>query len=138
MLAGVQAEGEGVLVQAEHQCLHQGLWSRQTAALERASPASMAAAAAAREAAAKHLEDLSEQPSWVSTRPLSAIVHPWPIQHERTRAEKAAFSVTSGHAHVNACQSKCWCAKSMEKAGNVLRGCWIHAGATMLERGDAG
>lgn len=65
--AVVQAEGEGILVQPEYQGLVQDLWMRQTAALERASPAATAAAAEAREAAAKGLKDLPEQPSWVST-----------------------------------------------------------------------
>lgn len=60
-----QAEGEGVLVQPEYQGLLQELWARQTAALERASPASAAAAAEAREGAAKQLHELQEQPSWV-------------------------------------------------------------------------
>ncbi len=62
-----QAEGEGVMLQPEYQALHQGLWARQTAALERASPAATAVAAEAREAAAKHLDDLAKQPSWVRT-----------------------------------------------------------------------
>ena len=70
----VQAEGEGVLAQAEYQPLVQGLWARQTAALERASPSATAAAAEAREVAAKELEDLPEQPSWV--RPLLLCTSP--------------------------------------------------------------
>ncbi len=60
-----QAEGEGVLIQPEYQGLRQGLWGRQTAALERASPAATAAAAEAREGSAKQLSELQEQPSWV-------------------------------------------------------------------------
>ncbi len=65
----MQAEGEGVLLLPEYQPLHQGLWSRQSAALERASPAATAAAAEAREAAAKDLQDLPDQPSWVPLCP---------------------------------------------------------------------
>lgn len=58
-----------MLALAEHQGLHLGLWARQTAALERASPASTAAAAAARDAAAKRLDDIPEAPSWVRMLP---------------------------------------------------------------------
>ena len=52
-----QAECEGVPLNPDHQHLHNELWARQTAAIERATSGALAAAAEAREAASRQMPE---------------------------------------------------------------------------------
>ena len=52
-----QAECEGVPLSPDHQHLHNELWARQTAAIERATSGALAAAAEAREAASRQMPE---------------------------------------------------------------------------------
>jgi len=63
--ARAQAEGEGLMAEADTMPLHRALWVRQSAALRRAMPEAAAAGAAARGAAAAGLPGLPGQPAWV-------------------------------------------------------------------------
>lgn len=60
-----QAEGEGLVAQAEHGPLHRQLWARQHAALKRVQPDSVAAAAALRRAVAEGGSDLQAKPDFL-------------------------------------------------------------------------
>ena len=73
----MQAEGEGLMVQSEYGRLHRELWARQHAALERAQPAAVAAAAALRHTAAEALVPLECQPQFV----LGSTLHPTSCRH---------------------------------------------------------
>ena len=61
----MQMEGEGILVQAQNQKLHQELWQRQHEAVVRSQPEAAEAAAAAKQAAIVDLPPLTEQPNWI-------------------------------------------------------------------------
>ena len=64
-LVHMQMEGEGILVQAQNQKLHQELWQRQHEAVVRSQPEAAEAAAAAKQAAIVDLPPLTEQPDWI-------------------------------------------------------------------------
>ena len=61
----LQIEGEGPLAQSQNQQLHRQLLQRQREALLRSQPEAVEAAAAAKEAAARQLSNLEEQPNWI-------------------------------------------------------------------------
>ena len=61
----MQLEGEGMLVQAQNQKLHQELWQRQREAVVRSQPEAAEAASAAKQAAIADLPPLTEQPEWI-------------------------------------------------------------------------
>ena len=62
-----QAECEGVPMNPDFQHLHNELWARQTAAIERASSSSLAAAAEARDAASRQMPEYKDPATRVRT-----------------------------------------------------------------------
>ncbi len=60
-----QAECEGIPLNPDYQHLHNELWARQTAAIERATSAALAAAAEARDAASRHMPAFEDSTSRV-------------------------------------------------------------------------
>ena len=64
-----QAECEGVPLNPDHQHLHNALWARQTAAIERATSEALAAAAEAREVASRQMPEFVDTAERVSTDP---------------------------------------------------------------------
>lgn len=63
-----QAECEGVPLSPDYQHLHNELWARQTAAIERASSGAMAAAAEAREAATRQMPEYVDSSTRVGSQ----------------------------------------------------------------------
>ena len=63
----MQAECEGVPMNPDYQHLHNELWARQTAAIERASSGALAAAAEARDAASRQMPEFVDSATRVCT-----------------------------------------------------------------------
>ena len=61
----LQAECEGIPLNPDYQHLHNELWARQTAAIERATSAALAAAAEARDAVSRHMPEFEDSTSRV-------------------------------------------------------------------------
>ena len=88
-------EGEGELVQAQNQKLHQELWQRQKQALLRSQPEAAEAAAAAKEAAMTHMPSLPDHPAWIQQGQL----YPHQLQvHASSILSQARADATSGYA----------------------------------------
>ncbi len=77
-LVASQAEGQGVLVQPEFVGLHQSMWARQAAAVERASEARQRAAALARQRAARG--PLGDVARCAAAPPAGAELYPHQLQ----------------------------------------------------------